>query len=105
MARHRNIRIDGAGHRIRARDRGSAGTQDRLHRGDRLARRLDRRREARPRRVNSRQEWLWRLSGPLAGRAVTGPAEPGSTRVLIITGDPIGRKMAGPAIRTWNMAM
>ena len=27
------------------------------------------------------------------------------TRVLIITGDPIGRKMAGPAIRTWNMAL
>ena len=27
-----------------------------------------------------------------------------STRVLIITGDPIGRKLAGPAIRAWNMA-
>jgi GT2 family glycosyltransferase len=26
------------------------------------------------------------------------------TRVLIITGDPIGDKMAGPAIRAWNMA-
>lgn len=26
------------------------------------------------------------------------------TRVLIITGDPIGAKMAGPAIRSWNMA-
>lgn len=26
------------------------------------------------------------------------------TRVLIITGDPIGAKMAGPAIRAWNMA-
>ncbi len=26
------------------------------------------------------------------------------TRVLIVTGDPIGAKMAGPAIRSWNMA-
>jgi len=26
-------------------------------------------------------------------------------RVLILTGDPIGRKMAGPAIRSWNMAL
>jgi glycosyltransferase involved in cell wall biosynthesis len=26
------------------------------------------------------------------------------TRVLVITGDPIGSKMAGPAIRAWNMA-
>lgn len=26
------------------------------------------------------------------------------TRVLIITGDPIGTRMAGPAIRVWNMA-
>lgn len=25
-------------------------------------------------------------------------------RVLVITGDPIGRKVAGPAIRAWNMA-
>ncbi|MCU1441456.1 MAG: glycosyl transferase [Rhodoglobus sp.] len=30
--------------------------------------------------------------------------KPGRTRVLIITGDPIGAKMAGPAIRAWNMA-
>jgi GT2 family glycosyltransferase/glycosyltransferase involved in cell wall biosynthesis len=29
---------------------------------------------------------------------------PRGTRVLIITGDPIGRKLAGPAIRAWNMA-
>jgi GT2 family glycosyltransferase/glycosyltransferase involved in cell wall biosynthesis len=29
---------------------------------------------------------------------------PLSTRVLIITGDPIGKKLAGPAIRAWNMA-
>ena len=26
------------------------------------------------------------------------------TRVLIVTGDPIGERMAGPAIRVWNMA-
>jgi len=29
---------------------------------------------------------------------------PAGTRVLIITGDPIGKKLAGPAIRAWNMA-
>jgi glycosyltransferase involved in cell wall biosynthesis len=27
------------------------------------------------------------------------------TRVLLLTGDPIGTKMAGPAIRSWNMAL
>jgi len=30
--------------------------------------------------------------------------QPRSTKVLIITGDPIGAKMAGPAIRAWHMA-
>lgn len=29
---------------------------------------------------------------------------PPTTRVLVITGDPIGVKLAGPAIRAWNMA-
>ena len=29
---------------------------------------------------------------------------PGATKVVIVTGDPIGRKLAGPAIRSWNMA-
>lgn len=29
---------------------------------------------------------------------------PNATRVLVITGDPIGKKLAGPAIRAWNMA-
>ncbi|MDY7542784.1 MULTISPECIES: glycosyltransferase [unclassified Cryobacterium] len=29
---------------------------------------------------------------------------PEVTRVLVITGDPIGAKMAGPAIRAWNIA-
>lgn len=33
---------------------------------------------------------------------VTAPPE--VTRVLVITGDPIGAKMAGPAIRAWHMA-
>lgn len=27
-----------------------------------------------------------------------------ATKVLIVTGDPIGKKLAGPAIRAWNMA-
>ena len=27
------------------------------------------------------------------------------TRVVVLTGDPIGAKMAGPAIRAWNMAL
>lgn len=30
--------------------------------------------------------------------------QPSVSRVLIITGDPLGHKMAGPAIRAWNMA-
>jgi hypothetical protein len=30
---------------------------------------------------------------------------PSSTRVLLVTGDPIGAKMAGPAIRAWNIAL
>ncbi len=30
--------------------------------------------------------------------------EPKRTRVLVITGDPLGKKMAGPAIRAWNIA-
>jgi len=34
---------------------------------------------------------------------VADPDDP--TKVLIITGDPIGAKMAGPAIRAWNMAL
>ena len=29
---------------------------------------------------------------------------PGVTKVVIVTGDPIGVKLAGPAIRAWNMA-
>lgn len=33
---------------------------------------------------------------------VVEPAQ--ATRVLVITGDPIGKKLAGPAIRAWNMA-
>ncbi|MCX7521030.1 glycosyltransferase [Microbacterium sp. STN6] len=30
--------------------------------------------------------------------------EPRATRVLIVTGDPLGAQVAGPAIRAWNMA-
>ena len=30
--------------------------------------------------------------------------EPRGTRVLVITGDPIGARMAGPAIRAWNIS-
>lgn len=33
---------------------------------------------------------------------VTTPVE--ETKVVIVTGDPIGKKLAGPAIRAWNMA-
>ena len=33
-------------------------------------------------------------------RDATDPA-----RVMVLTGDPLGRKMAGPAIRSWNMAL
>lgn len=29
---------------------------------------------------------------------------PARTHILIVTGDPIGKRMAGPAIRVWNMA-
>jgi len=29
---------------------------------------------------------------------------PRATTVLVITGDPVGKKLAGPAIRAWNMA-
>lgn len=31
-----------------------------------------------------------------------GTVEP--TRIMVLTGDPLGRKIAGPAIRAWNMA-
>lgn len=30
--------------------------------------------------------------------------EPGQTKVVVVTGDPIGAKMAGPAIRAWQIA-
>ena len=29
---------------------------------------------------------------------------PGPTKVVVVTGDPIGKKLAGPAIRAWNIA-
>ena len=56
LARHRHVRVDGAGQRVRAGHRGAPGPQDRLHRGDRLAQRLDRRRDARGARRAAAQE-------------------------------------------------
>ena len=44
VVRHRHLRGPDGGQPVRARRRGAAGLQDRLRRGDRLARRLDRRR-------------------------------------------------------------
>ncbi|GAA3588408.1 glycosyltransferase [Klugiella xanthotipulae] len=68
--------------------------------------------------VDDRQ--LWRLFGETDAPAFAGDYfhegyanlvntfavldAPEARRVLIITGDPIGPKMAGPAIRAWNMA-
>ena len=40
VARHRHVRVDDAGVGVRARHRGPPGLQGRLHRGDRLARRV-----------------------------------------------------------------
>ena len=42
---------------------------------------------------------MTRLSTPSASSTTVRP-----TRVLVITGDPIGAKMAGPAIRAWHIA-
>ena len=80
---------------------------------------IARRRIQSSRRVSDRQ--LWSLFGrvdalPSPGdsyrsgyEAVTDAfpvtERPVATKVLIITGDPIGQKMAGPAIRSWNMAL
>ena len=48
VARHRHVRVDDAGVRVRQGHRGPPGPQDRLHRGDRLAQRVDRRRRSSP---------------------------------------------------------
>lgn len=47
-------------------------------------------------------EYLHGYDNLVATFNVTEPAQ--ATRVLVITGDPIGKKLAGPAIRAWNMA-
>jgi glycosyltransferase involved in cell wall biosynthesis len=83
---------------------------------DRLTR--ERERIQRTRRVSDRA--LWSLFGRVDVIPRDDPAlvegyesivsafpvteTPRGTRVLIITGDPVGTKMAGPAIRAWNMA-
>ena len=46
VVRHRHLRVADGRQPVRARRRGAAGPQDRLRRGDRLARRVDRRRPA-----------------------------------------------------------
>ena len=46
VAGHRHLRLADAGRRVRPGHRGTAGLEDRLHRGDRLAPRLHRRRAA-----------------------------------------------------------
>ena len=69
--------------------------------------------------ISDRQVWrLFGLADAPAGAEeyyVTGyenladnfdvTAPPDARRVLVITGDPIGRKVAGPAIRAWNMSV
>lgn len=52
--------------------------------------------------IYRQEEYLRGYENLVAAFDVTEPAR--STRVLVITGDPIGRKLAGPAIRAWNMA-
>src|ERR671928_153036 len=46
LAGHRHLRLDDGRRGLRAGGRGAAGVQDRLHRGGRLARGVDRRRPA-----------------------------------------------------------
>ena len=52
--------------------------------------------------VYQQEGYLRGYENLVAAFDVTEPAQ--ATRVLVITGDPIGRKLAGPAIRAWNMA-
>lgn len=52
--------------------------------------------------VYQQEGYLRGYENLVAAFDVTEPAQ--ATRVLIITGDPIGKKLAGPAIRAWNMA-
>src|SRR6185312_15695831 len=52
--------------------------------------------------VYQHDDYLRGYENLVAAFDVTEPAQ--ATRVLVITGDPIGKKLAGPAIRAWNMA-
>src|SRR6185312_3615068 len=52
--------------------------------------------------VYQQDDYLRGYENLVAAFDVTEP--PHATRVLVITGDPIGKKLAGPAIRAWNMA-
>jgi GT2 family glycosyltransferase/glycosyltransferase involved in cell wall biosynthesis len=52
--------------------------------------------------VFQQEEYLRGYENIVGTFTVTEPAQ--ATRVLVVTGDPIGKKLAGPAIRAWNMA-
>lgn len=52
--------------------------------------------------VHQEHSYLTGYMNIVTSFAVSEP--PPGTRVIIVTGDPIGPKLAGPAIRAWNMA-
>jgi GT2 family glycosyltransferase/glycosyltransferase involved in cell wall biosynthesis len=52
--------------------------------------------------VFQQDEYVRGYENLVAAFDVTEPTT--ATKVLVITGDPIGKKLAGPAIRAWNMA-
>ena len=72
VAGHRHPRLDDAGGGVRPGRRGAAGLEDRLHRGDRLAARLHRRRPAGGAGQAAAEERLRRLPA----RAARGPVAP-----------------------------
>ena len=72
LVRHRHLRGADGRQPVRARRRGAAGLQDRLRRGDRLARRVARRRHLRPARRRAGQVGLRRLHPRLPERAAKG---------------------------------
>ncbi len=64
---------------------------------------------AKPHRARCAVAGIGRLAEPLSksgyGEYLEGPARGRPvTKVAVITGDPVGPRMAGPAIRAWNMA-
>ena len=69
LARHRHPRLDDAGRGVRAGRGGTAGLEDRLHRGDRLAAGLHRRRPAGGAGPAAAEERLRRLPARPARRA------------------------------------